>query len=273
MKAERRHELQTNSLALWLRWKAPEVWAKYGTHILLGIIIIALGIVLTRHLMNKPIEEANRAADSVAAARQQIQEMTFSRQKPSDPQAIVTNIQQAMEQSRRPEIQAEGHLALGDYYWVLFVLPDLPTSQPTFVPVENTDELLAKAEENYNAALTNHASRPYVSARARFGLAAVNEARAYEAEKATDFKTPDEKHWAAAKEQYQAIIDDAGTAQVLKDEAKWHLDQLAEARKPVWLTVPPASTEPATTQTSPLGFTLPGTTRPAATRPATAPTK
>src|SRR5207253_7843671 len=40
MKAERRHELQTNTLALWLRWKGPEVWAKYGTHILLGVIII-----------------------------------------------------------------------------------------------------------------------------------------------------------------------------------------------------------------------------------------
>ena len=65
MKAERRHELQTNTLALWLRWKAPELWAKYGTHILLGIIIVMLGIVLIRHLMNKPVEEANRAAVAV----------------------------------------------------------------------------------------------------------------------------------------------------------------------------------------------------------------
>jgi len=58
MKAERRHELQTNTLALWLRWRAPEIWAKFGTHILLGVIIVLLAVVLVRHLMNKPVEEA-----------------------------------------------------------------------------------------------------------------------------------------------------------------------------------------------------------------------
>jgi len=28
-----------------------------------------------------------------------------------------------------------------------------------------------------------------------------------------------------AREQYQAIVDDSGAPQVLKDEAKWHLEQ------------------------------------------------
>ena len=69
MKAERRHELQTNTLALWLRWKAPDLWAKYGTHILLGVIIILLGIVVIRHLINKPTEEANRAAELLTSFR------------------------------------------------------------------------------------------------------------------------------------------------------------------------------------------------------------
>src|SRR5882757_5010965 len=133
MKAERRHELQTNTLALWLRWKAPEVWAKYGTHILLGIIVIALGIVLARHLMNKPIEEANRAADNLAAAREQISEVAVGMRAPSDARGILTLIQQAMEGSKRPEIQSEAQLAMGDYYWTLFNTPQMPgaDTQPT----------------------------------------------------------------------------------------------------------------------------------------------
>ena len=58
MKAERRHELQTNSLAQWLWWKAPEVWAKHGSKILLGVVLVALGVVLVIRMKNKPIEEA-----------------------------------------------------------------------------------------------------------------------------------------------------------------------------------------------------------------------
>src|SRR6266566_5232231 len=179
MKAERRHELQTNTLALWLKWRAPEIWAKYGTHILLGIILVALAIVLARHLMNKPIEEANRAADSLAAAREQIGELSLGMRNPNDSHGIVSLIEQAINGSKRPEIQSEAQLALGDYYWTMFNTPQPPgaDTQPTAVPGETPEEFLTKAEESYNAALREAANRPYVKSRAQFGLAAVAEAR------------------------------------------------------------------------------------------------
>src|SRR4051812_7771694 len=185
MKAERRHELQTNTLALWLKWRAPEVWAKYGTHILLGIIVIALGVVLVRHLMNKPIEEANRAADNLAAARDQIGELSVGMRSPAESQGTLTLIQQAIDGSKRPEIQSEARLTLGDYYWTMFITPLPPgaDTQPTALPLESPQEFLTKAEASYNAALHDAGTRPYVKTRAQFGLAAVAEAHAYEEQK------------------------------------------------------------------------------------------
>jgi len=244
MKAERRHELQTNTLALWMRWKAPELWAKYGTHILLGVIIVLLGIVLIRHLMNKPVEEANRAAEALAAAREQISEVADGRRPIAEARGILTEIQQAMEQSKRPEIQSEAELALADYYWVLFNAPIPPAdTRPVEVPEDAPEELLNKAEQNYLAAIKDAGTRPYVGVRGKFGLAAVAEARGYEAMRKAGFKGTDASaYWDKAREQYQAIIDDASAPQALKDEAKWHLGQLKELSKPVWVAAPPPST-------------------------------
>jgi hypothetical protein len=259
MKAERRHELQTNTLALWLRWRAPEVWAKYGTHILLGVIVVLLAIVLARHLMNKPAEEANRAAEALAAARDQIREVSDGMRPAGDARGILTLIQQAMEQSKRPEIQAEAQLAMGDYYWALFNAPEMPGSftQPTIVPEESSQEMLNKAEENYSAALKQTGGKAYVAARARFGLAAVAEARGYDLLRKSGFKGADASaFWDKAKEQYQAIVDDPATPQVLKDEAKWHLEQLVELRKPVWVAEPPPSTSTSGPSSGPTS--LPG---------------
>ena len=245
MKAERRHELQTNTLALWLRWRAPEVWAKYGTHILLGVIVVLLGIVLIRHLMNKPVEEANRAADLLVSAREQIQEVNALVRPPGEARGILTLIQQAMEQSKRPEIQSEAQLALGDYYWALFNAPLPPgaDSQPTVVPEESPSELLDKAQMAYAAAMKDAGGRPYVVTRGRFGLASVAEARGFEAMRKAGFKGVDASaFWEKAREHYQAILDDATTPQELKDEAKWHLEQLKEVGKPIWVATPPPST-------------------------------
>src|SRR5881394_1255006 len=143
MKAERRHELQTNTLALWLRWRAPELWAKYGTHILLGVILVMLGVVLIRHLMNKPVEEATRASDYLTTAREQIRELSDGNRSPGEARTILTQIQQAMEQSKRPEIQSEAQLALGDYYWALFNAPLPPAAYPPAAvrSEEHTSEL------------------------------------------------------------------------------------------------------------------------------------
>ena len=245
MKAERRHELQTNTLALWLRWKGPEVWAKYGTHILLGVIIILLGIVVIRHLINKPTEEANRAAELLAMAREGIGEISDGRRTAGEARTVLTQIQQAMEQSKRPQIQSEAELALADYYWALFntPLPPAAESRPVEVPTETPGELLDKAEQYYSVAMKDAGNRLYVAARARFGLAAVAEARGYEEMRKAGFKGADAgAFWDKAREQYLAIENDSSAPQVLRDEAKWHVEQLKELNRPVWVTNPPPST-------------------------------
>jgi hypothetical protein len=245
MKAERRHELQTNTLALWLRWRAPEVWAKYGTHILLGIILVLLAIVLGRHLLNKPVEEANRAAELLVQARDQIREVNEGIRSAGEARGTLTLIQQAMEQSKRPEIQSEAELAMGDYYWALFNSPLPPGSEtrPTEVPEEGPEELLNKADQHYSAAMKDAGGRPYVATRVRFGLAAVAEARGFDAMRKAGFKGADvSAFWEKAKEQYEVIVNDAAAPQTLKDEAKWHLEQLKELNRPVWVAPPPPST-------------------------------
>ena len=253
MKAERRHELQTNTLALWLRWKAPEMWAKYGTHILLGIIIVLLGIVVIRHLLNKPVEEASRAADALASAREQIVEVSEGRRPVGEARGILTQIQQAMEASKRPEIQSEGELALADYYWALFTAPTpFADTRPVEVPEESPEELLNKAEQNYQAAMKDAGNRPYVAIRAKFGLAAVAEARGYESMRKANFKGADASaFWEKAREQYQTILDDPAAPQALKDEATWHLAQLKELNKPIWVAPPPPTTSTTGATTSP----------------------
>src|SRR5258706_5301666 len=234
MKAERRHELQTNTLALWLRWKAPELWAKFGTHILLGIIIVMLGIVLIRHLMNKPVEEAHRAADYLISAREGINDLNAGNKSPGEARGILTQIQQAMEQSKRPEVQSEAQLALGDYYWALFNAP-MPLgadTRPVEVPTDSPAEMLDKAQAAYEASMKEGGSRPYVNTRARFGLAAVAEGRAVDAMRKAGVKTVDVgAFWDKAKEQYQAILSDPTTPQELKDEALWRLEPVDENKR------------------------------------------
>jgi len=162
-----------------------------------------------------------------------------------------------MEQSKRPEIQSEGELAMGDYYWALFNSPQPPFSdtRPVEVATEEPGELLDKAEQHYSAALKNAGVRPYVAPRARFGLAAVAEARGFDAMRKAGFKGTDATaFWEKAREQYQAIVDDPASPQVLKDEAKWHLAELKEVSRPIWVAAPPPSTAtsgPTTATTGP----------------------
>src|SRR5688572_15158254 len=121
MKAERRHELQTNSLALWLRYRAPDLWQKYGTYILLGVVVIALLAVIIHNRMQKPRLDAERAEAHLANAREVIGQLRGGQIVKLDEARQARNfIKQAMEASSKPLVQARAYLALGDYYWALY---------------------------------------------------------------------------------------------------------------------------------------------------------
>lgn len=282
MKAERRHELQTNSLILWLRWRAPELWAKYGTKILLGIVMVALAIVLARYFINKPKEEYRRATAALDQARQEIdlfkQRIREERDFTATTKALVD---QALGTSSDPRIQARGFLLMGDYFWELHndrqLSPAATQPGAASAPVEGSPaELLGKAEAHYRKALAVQADGPFVGP-AMIALAMIAETRAYEADRQAGFKGQPSPLWATAREQYQAVINHPKVPQVQKDEAKWHLERLEERQKPIYLVRPEdvPATRPATTASAPAAAgppaTAPAAATPAASVPATVP--
>jgi hypothetical protein len=252
MKAERRHELQTNSLALWLRWRGPELWQQYGTKILLGLIFVAAIVVAVRYRLEAPTKALTQAVDKLASAREMIQELGISR-SPADGQQIESLIREAMATSDQPSFQAEAHLALGDCYWALINFPKTPESatRPSLMPEQPREELFKRAQENYSLAMKDLPDKPHVVARAQLGLAAIEETRAFEIDRAAGYKEPAEKnlHWAQAREHYEAVAKSPTSPGILKDEAKQKLERLPALMKPLWIAaLPPATTRSTTTK-------------------------
>ena len=282
MKSERRHELEANSLGLWLRWRAPQLLEKYGTRILLGVVIVTLIVVLIRYRINAPRQAAANAADYLNLAQEYIQGLEAGQRTPGDAGQVTSLVGTAIDASDDPQIQARAHMTLGDYYWTLSNYPELPgaATQPALRPELPRGELLSKAADAYTKAAASNTDQTYIKARALLSLGVVAEARATDPEGNTNPQAA--QHWAAAKEQYEKVLALPDAPQVLKDEAQWHLDRLPEIQQPVWLvaatmptTLPgstlPGSTLPSTQRTIP-PITAPGISITPSTSPATRPT-
>src|SRR5688500_5919199 len=155
MKSERRHELEANSLMLWLRWRAPELLERHGTKLLLGIVVIALAVVLIRYRINAPKQAAANAGDYLNLAQEYVQGLEMLNRTPGDAAQVTKLIGTALDESDDPVIQARAHLTLGDYYWALSNYPTFPeaATRPTFRPELPRNELLIKASEAYTKAL------------------------------------------------------------------------------------------------------------------------
>jgi hypothetical protein len=273
MKSERRHELEHNSLALWLRWRAPELLEKYGTKVLLGVVIVALAVVLIRYRINAPKMAAANASDYLSLAREFVTGLENLQRTPGEIKDQATRlIQQAMDESDDPVIQSRAHLTLGDYYWALATYPSLPeaATRPAFRPELPRNELLTKAQEAYTKALAVPDEQNYLKARALISLAVVAEARAVDSE--GNVMPQAAEQWKIAREQYEKVLALPNAPQSLKDEARWHIDELTRVQQPVFLV---AATQPTTTQsaTQPGATTLPSTqiVIPPITTPATVP--
>jgi hypothetical protein len=275
MKAERRHELQQNSLALWIRWRAPVLWEQYGTRILLGIIVISLGVVLIRWRLNAPIEAANRAAETLAEVNETIRSLAQAdgRQLPGNTHNVPSDLRKAAEITDDPKLVTEAHLLEAEYYWALLNFPDPGAStQPAFRSELSHDELLNKAEAACQAALKIEKSQPLQAARAHLTLAAIAKTRAAELDRANKYRTPSDKnpYWASAKEHYEAVAKNEAVLDILRDEATQSIRLLTILQEPVWLEPPQPDTRPAATQ---LGPALPSTKPAIITPPASKPAK
>ena len=267
MKAERRHELQTNSLALWLKWRAPELWKKFGNWVLLGVIVLCLAIVLIRRQINAPREAARAASEMLTQAREGIMQLEMGVRTPGESTTVQKLIRDSLDRSDAPDVQALGHLSLFDYYWALATYPVPPeaSSQPSLRPEETQDVLLDKAEQALDLAIKDQSTNGGLIGRALLGRAYVAELRASQADRSVHYKsTTQSAQWAIARDRYQAVISNPKVPPLLQDEARRKLALLPTLQRPVYLAPPPV--ESTTAPAGPLGPMLPttgATTRPA----------
>jgi hypothetical protein len=137
--------------------------------------------------------------------------------------------------------------------WALAQMGDVPeaATQPSLRLDADPKALLGAAESAYTEVLTQYADQNTAVVAANFGLAAVYESLG---------------NWDNAKQKYQQILDNPGTAEAYRTQAKFRLERVADWSKPVLLA---AATQPATEAP----FAIPAsTTTQSTTAPATLPT-
>jgi hypothetical protein len=273
MKAERRHDLQTNALAKVIT-HAPETWHQYGGRVLLGVIAAVLVFVLVRYQISSSRQAKVAAADNLAAARQMIEQVRAVTPGEVSPQQVASlretalrdgaqAIENTVSSSDDPKLLAESLVARGDLNWVLATAPELPgaATQPSLNLDRSPEELLNTAAQSYQAVLSQYPDQKASVVAAHFGLAAIAENRG---------------NWDEARKHYEAVANDESVATAYKAQARARGETLAMLKNPSILAQP--STQPlAGTGQSPTGIPFlggqqgPTLTPPAGTQATTAP--
>lgn len=239
MKAERRHELKTNTLAKGLEG-LPEAGRRYGSRALLGLIAVLLVAVLVRFWVTRSRDAARDAAVGLDNARRLIDQMptlaavgvsqpdraeAVAQQRDQVVQNVGQMVETALDKSSDPKIRAAAFIARGDLNWQLANFPELPgaTTRPALM-LPPRETFLKAAEEAYQTVVNNPGGAPPESVVfARLGLGAVAENR---------------QQWDEAQKQYQAINDSETLPQPLRQLAADELSRLAEIRQPLVLAAP-----------------------------------
>jgi hypothetical protein len=250
MKAERRHELKTNTLAEALAGMPERRWQHTGVtiSIALGGVLIFL---LVRYRMTANQTRLARAQDNLAVAREEIDEIrqeTMMNVDPSQPLELARDIGSRVDSvlseagDSNPTLAAEALVARGDLDWIMAGI-SAATTQP-IAGQQSSDELLKGAQSAYQQVVTNYPKQSLSVTTAQFGLAAI-----------------DENHhdWDGARKEYQAIIDDPQSGEVFQTQAKNMLASLSQVtQQPIIGAIVPATTQsasPLTITTQPFGPT------------------
>jgi hypothetical protein len=236
MKAERRHELKTNTLAEAVM-RMPDT-GKRNTITMISIILAGLLIgLLIRYRLSASQERLVLASDNLAVAREDIdliKRMTLQAVDPSQPQEwyrdALTRLDSVLTDvgSSNPAVAAEALVARGDAAWYMKDF-DASTTQPTVG--QSTSELLGVAESAYKQVLSAYPSAHFSTTAAHIGLGTIAE---------------DRHDWTEARKQYQAIIDDADAGDVMQSQAKQMLRSVDDLEHPPVIA---AATQPATLPT------------------------
>jgi len=225
MKAERGHQLQENSLVHVLE-AAPFFFRKYGTQLLLGVLIVLLVIILIRNRAENARQTQEETRKSLTDARFRIQELpaTVPQAANADPKDALDRVARAregieqalnavFEHAEDPAILAEARLARGDLYWQLANYPQFveDATRPSLKLDKSPNDFLDAAAKEYQNVASDAKAPALSRTSARFSLAAVAENRG---------------KWDEAKAQYQSIADDQGVDPSFRTEARKRLAML-----------------------------------------------
>jgi len=269
MKAQRRHALQTNSLAQSME-NLPEFMKLHGNKVLLGVIFIALVIVLIRYRASSAEQRTEAVAMSLGNARNGITElrradpmsapMQVASQRKQVLSAARDSIQTVLDESTDNSLKAQALLARGDLFWVAANLPPIPgaATQPSLQMTQSNDDLLKQSEESYQQVIKQYPTERPATA-AQFGLAAIRE---------------NQKQFDDAEKIYNGIIS-ASADPMFKDLATSRLALLEKAKTPVYIGSTEVRTPTPFLTTKPSAPTTAKSIAPAAhpTTTTTAPTK
>lgn len=309
MKAERRHELQENSLVRGVR-NFPEFWKDYGTKIALVVILFLLALVLVRNWLNSREQTKTVIAERLTSARTLLEQYR---------QGVAgSTVLDQDEQTRQFLMMASRQF--GDATIpILFLGSDADAKIRSRVK-DNVEAAVAETLKNSSdPARQGEATLLRADMNLHFGMLAQAEATAAPSTQPTTkaFEKPAKEYFDAAANDYSALIGKAGSIPLRvttgarfglaaihenrneRDKARALYDEIAKnapdstskklanaridmiARAPANPLIgppskPKAETQPATTQSSMPAATQPATaastTAPAASTPATAPT-
>lgn len=265
MKAERRHELQQNTLAKVLE-DLPLYLRFHANKILVGVIVVCLLFLLYRHRTNSAEQSRELAKESLTNARmgmmqlKQVDQMNANDlARASERKKLIDQVQLAIDQilsstsdSSDAPLRAEASVLRGDLLWEVANLPPLPgaSTLPAAVAPPTTRESLDSAEAAYRETLVKYPNQSIPRVASLLALAAIEENRG---------------NWEKALEQYKIVEDDTTIPQLYRSVAKARQEVIPTIRNRTFLGKF-SSTAPATApSTAPAIET-------AASMPATAPT-
>jgi hypothetical protein len=267
MKAERRHELKTNTLAQGIEG-LPVFWRQHGTKVLLAVVAVLAVVLFVRFQRNAARQEQELAAESYANALAAIDNVRDPRlsadQRRDIQQSTMAALQQVLDSSNNDALRANALLAQGDLHWHLAHTIELPTGATTQAaqtrPAGRDDDAdnLERAQKAYEAVLQAPGAKPATLTSARLALAAIAE---------------EQGKWDEAAKQYDAVVNDAAMPETFKAEARLRKADLEDLRKPALIGGAPTRPieEPTTAPLGPVGPAAPATTT-TATAPTTRPT-
>ncbi|HUB23813.1 MAG TPA: hypothetical protein VL992_00190 [Tepidisphaeraceae bacterium] len=238
MKAERRHELRTNSLAMALA-NIPDTVRTNIITVILTVLIAGLTVFVVRYRLSLSQERSVRAVDDLAVAREEIDEIktmagadaSVGEEKFRDTTALLDSVMASLGSD--PKVAARVLAARGDLNWNMAGLAGA-TTQPS--SGESADDYLKAAATAWQQVVEKYSDQELPVCDARLGLAAVAE---------------DHGDFDQARKHYQAIIDDSHAPQVIQIQARIMLQDLDKVAQPVVLapgqatTSGPPATQPA----------------------------